>query len=72
MACEENGEETVFSPYMVLHIVGRCGSVVRMQDWRPRGPGFETLAIPFTPLCQCRSEERQKAVGPLYLVSMPA
>ena len=32
---------------------------------------FETLAIPFTPLCQCLSEETLKAVGPFYLVSMP-
>ena len=28
-----------------------------------------TLAIPFTPLCQCLSEETLKAVGPFYLVS---
>ena len=33
---------------------------------------FATLAIPFTPLCQCLSEETVKAVGPFYLVSMPA
>ena len=32
---------------------------------------FRTLAIPFTPLCQCLSEETLKAVGPFYLVSMP-
>ena len=32
---------------------------------------FGTLAIPFTPLCQCHSEETLKAVGPFYLVSMP-
>ena len=32
---------------------------------------FGTLAIPFTLLCQCLSEETLKAVGPLYLVSMP-
>ena len=33
---------------------------------------FGTLAIPFTPLCQCLSEETLKeAVGPFYLVSMP-
>ena len=32
---------------------------------------FGTLAIPFTPLCQCLSEETLKAVGPVYLVSMP-
>ena len=31
---------------------------------------FGTLAIPFTPLCQCLSEETLKA-GPFYLVSMP-
>ena len=31
---------------------------------------FGTLAIPFTPLCQCLSEETLKAVGPLYLVSI--
>ena len=29
-----------------------------------------TLAIPFTPLCQCLSEETLKAVGPFYLVSV--
>ena len=27
---------------------------------------FGTLAIPFTPLCQCLSEETLKAVGPFY------
>ena len=32
---------------------------------------FGTLAIPFTPLCQCLLEETLKAVGPFYLVSMP-
>ena len=32
---------------------------------------FGTLAIQFTPLCQCLSEETLKAVGPFYLVSMP-
>ena len=31
---------------------------------------FGTLAIPFTPLCQCLLEETLKAVGPFYLVSM--
>ena len=32
---------------------------------------FGTLAIPFTPLCQCLSEETLKVVGPFYLMSMP-
>ena len=32
---------------------------------------FGTLAIPFTPLCQCFSEKTLKAVGHFYLVSMP-
>ena len=32
---------------------------------------FGTLAIPFTPLCQCLSDETVKAVGRFYLVSMP-
>ena len=32
---------------------------------------FGTLAIPFTPLCQCLSDETVNAVGPFYLVSMP-
>ena len=33
---------------------------------------FGTLAIPFTLLCQCLSDETLiKAVGPFYLVSMP-
>ena len=57
---------------------GRGGSVVRACDWQSSGRGFEscwgrleTLAISFTPLCQCISEETLKAVGPFYLVSMP-
>ena len=32
---------------------------------------FETLAIPFTPLSKCLSDETVKAVGPFHLVSMP-
>ena len=32
---------------------------------------FKILAIPFTPLCQCLSDETVKAVGPFYQVSMP-
>ena len=32
---------------------------------------METLAIAFTPLCQCLSEETLKCVGPFYRVSMP-
>ena len=32
-------------------------------------PRFGTLAIPFTPLRQCLSEETLKAVGSFYLVS---
>ena len=32
---------------------------------------FGLLAIPFTSLCHCLSEETLKAVGPFYLVSMP-
>ena len=32
---------------------------------------FGTLAIPFTPLCQCLSDKTVKVVGPFYLVSMP-
>ena len=41
---------------------------VRITLWQLR---FGTLAIPFTPLCQCLSEETLKSVGPFYLVSMP-
>ena len=32
---------------------------------------FGILAIPFTPLFQCLSDETLKAVGPFYLVPMP-
>ena len=32
---------------------------------------FGTLAIPFTPLCQCFSDETVKTVGPFHMVSMP-
>ena len=31
---------------------------------------FGSLAIPFTPLCQCLSDDTLKAVDPFYLVSM--
>ena len=60
---------------------GHDGRVGGALDWRPGGPGFQsrcgnltrfgTLAIPFTLLRQCLSEEILKAVGPFYLVSMP-
>ena len=71
---------------MVFAITTRGGAVaewVRASAWTgdrtvPAGfeshcgkPRFGTLAIPFTPLCQCLSEETLKAVGPFYLVSMP-
>ena len=50
---------------------------VRELDWRrvvlgSNPTGFGTLAILFTPLCQCLSEETLKAASPFYLVSMPA
>ena len=52
--------------------------MVRVCDWQLSDRGFEscwgrleTLAIYFTPLCQCLSEETLKVVGPFYLVSMP-
>ena len=32
---------------------------------------LETLAISFTPLCQCLSEETLKAVGLFHVVPMP-
>ena len=38
---------------------------------RVRIPRRKTLAIAFTPLCQCLSEKTLKAVGSFYLVSMP-
>ena len=65
----------------ISSIGGAVAKLVRAFDWRQGGPGFEsrcgnlirfgTLAIPFTPLCQCLSEETLKTVGPFYLVSMP-
>ena len=45
-----------------------------LERWLALASGqlcFGTLAIPFTPLCQCHSEETLKAVGASYLVSMP-
>ena len=43
--------------------LSRCGKNFSLR--------FGTLAIPFTPPCQCLSDETLKAVGPFYLVSMP-
>ena len=50
---------------------------VRALDWRSGGPGFEsrcaqqlrfgTLAIPFTPLCKCLSEETLKSCRSLLI-----
>ena len=63
--------------------MGRGGERVRALAWagdrtvsRPGSnpatvTSLRTLAIPFTPPCQCLSEETLKAVGPFYLVSMP-
>ena len=57
---------------------GRVGSSVGLATGRSRVRiplrktfRFGILAIPFTPLCQCLSEETLKSVGPFYLVSMP-
>ena len=62
----------------MIYEVGRDGSVDRACDWQSSGRAIEshwdrleTLAISFTPLCQCLSEETLKAVGPFYLVPMP-
>ena len=54
---------------------------VRALDWQPGGPWLEsrcgnlirfgTLAIPFTPLGQCLSEETLKVRGPFYWADMP-
>ena len=49
----------------------RTGDRVVLGSNPAGGIRFESLVIPFTPLCQCLSEETLKAVGPFYLVSMP-
>ena len=41
------------------------------QTAQNNNTGRGTLAILFTPLCQCLSEETLKVVGPFYLVAMP-
>ena len=56
---------------------GAVAEWVRPLDWRLGGTSFESCcgnvasANPFTPLCQCISEETLTAVGPFYVVSMP-
>ena len=47
-------------------VPGRVRTPTAVKTFR-----FGTLAIPFTPLCQCLSDDTLKAVGPFYLVSMP-
>ena len=57
------------------------GEWVRMLDWRPGGPGFESSCCNFAselwqilrlPGCaNSLSEETLKVAGPFYLVSMP-
>ena len=37
----------------------------------PGRAASEVLALPFTPLCKCLSEETPLAVGPFHPVSMP-
>ena len=67
----------------LIKLIGVVAEWVRVLAWtddRTVPAGFEshcgklrfgTLEIPFTPVCQCLSEETLKAVGPFYLVSMP-
>ena len=65
----------------VVHSVGVIAEWVRVSTGDRTVDGstptsvktvlFGTLANPFTPLCQCLSDETVKAVGPFYLVSMP-
>ena len=66
--------------YMCQPLIGRWVRALAWTGDRTVLAGFEshcgklrfgTLAIPFTPLCQCLSEETLKAVGPFYRVSMP-
>ena len=59
------------------HNVQIVASFTKQQLYVERGSShlrvlrLGTLAIPFTPLCQCISDETLKAVGSFYLVSMP-
>ena len=45
-----------------------CDLGGRASDFRSRGPGFKTTTHL---LCLCLLEEKLKAIGPVYLVSMP-
>ena len=54
---------------LALNIRDTQSLVGVVAQWLDRR--FETLAIPFTSLCQYLLEEIPKAVGPFYLVSMP-
>ena len=49
----------------------RTGNRVVLGSNPAGGLCFGTLAIPFSPLCQCLSDDTLKAVGPFYLVSVP-
>ena len=70
-----------FVSYYSVKLCDFTQHVARWLGLATGGPGrfriplrqlrFGTLAIPFTPLCQCLLEETLKAVGPFYLVSMP-
>ena len=65
--------QKAFSQSTQVKIPKSVAEWVRALDWRSGCPGylrqlrFGTLAIPFTQLCQCLSQETLKAVGPFYL-----
>ena len=55
---------------VVAHWLERATGNRVVAGWNPAEAVWK-LAISFTPLCQCLSEETLKAVVPFYLVSMP-
>ena len=69
--------------FIDIDVQRTCDRATRQERWvglvtwqsrpgsnpTPEKLRFETLAIPFTPLYQCHSEETLKAVSPFYLGS---
>ena len=84
MSVRKNGGHIALIPTLPMHCkmyvegAGRLSGIKRwtgdrlVQGSNPAAAiCFGTLAISFTPLCQCLSEETLKAVGFFYLLSMP-
>ena len=74
MSGESQRNEENVTHFVHTMLTGGAGWPSGVAEWARALTGDRTVngsAIPFTPPCQCLSDETLKAVGPFYLVPMP-